>query len=257
MLLPLFAFGHLDPTAEELLALTTSKDAATSQACRPSSRPSQSVTADSAQLRIKQPAMPTSKSTLSSDTANGMNDSGPPARRRKTFAETLQEKSRQTIVVGLENELEKLYNDFDVLIQAKKAIQDFLDYTKGECRLRYFPFGSIDIVEFVPAPASLTEIINHLAPPADPKRHLETMTELRERVAYDYVYEFEKLCANARSVEVSVNHAIASWSHWERNSKKLPWEIYCILRTKLEAGLKIKGPCFTRFSGIWTTSLRW
>jgi hypothetical protein len=68
------------------------------------------------------------------------------------------------MIESLKSELDKLYKNFDLLIQGNVAIHGFANIMKDSIRNGCLQIAGADALEYTPEPATLQEIIQMFGP---------------------------------------------------------------------------------------------
>jgi hypothetical protein len=141
-----------------------------------------------------------------------------PAKRQKTITSIVEEAGRQAMIESLKSELDKLYKNFDLLIQGNVAIHGFANIMKDSIRNGCLQVAGADALEYTPEPATLQEIVQMFGPSSVKILRDEAMKEIDNRVMYSFVSMLQEDHAVLWKLKLSVGHAIAAWSVWKRDA---------------------------------------
>jgi hypothetical protein len=135
-----------------------------------------------------------------------------------------EEAGRRAMITALKFELDKLYSDFDLIVQAHAAIGQYTTFTKEVIRENCLLLEGEDCLEYTPAPAKLEEIVMSFVRFPCPKNRSRGLNRLNNRVVYDFVSAIDEGHAVLSQLRLSVHHAITIWSVWKRSAitKALP-----------------------------------
>jgi len=128
---------------------------------------------------------------------------------------TFQEAGRQAMIGVIMTELDKLYSDFDVLVRARTAIEEYARFTKEVIRDGCLQLGGADCLDHTPKPATLEEIVESLVDFPCPRNRNEGLGHLNDRVLDDFVSAINKGQYVLWRLKLSVDHAITTWSVWD------------------------------------------
>jgi DnaJ-domain-containing protein 1 len=141
-----------------------------------------------------------------------------PAKRQKTITSTVEEAGRQAMIESLKRELDKLYRNFDLLIQGSAAIHGFANIMKDLIRNGCLQIAGADALEYTPEPATLQEIVQMFGPSSVKSLRDEAMKEIDNRVMYNFVSMLQEDYAVLWKLKLSVSHAITAWSVWKSDA---------------------------------------
>jgi len=135
-----------------------------------------------------------------------------------------EEAGRRAMIAALKFELDKLYSDFELIVQAHAAIEQYTTFTNEVIRENCLLLEGEDCLEYTPAPAKLEEIVVSFVRFPCPKNRSRGLNRLNSRVIYDFVSAINEGHAVLSQLKLSVHHAITTWSVWKRSAitKALP-----------------------------------
>jgi hypothetical protein len=131
---------------------------------------------------------------------------------------TFEEAGRQAMIAVIGGELDKLDNDFEVLVRAHKAIEEYANFTKEVIRDGCLQLSGADALSYTPEPPTLKKIADSIGKSTATRRWSDYLEQLDNRVMYDLVSAIDEGHAVLWKLKLSVGHAISSWPAFKRDA---------------------------------------
>ncbi|PMD51085.1 uncharacterized protein K444DRAFT_706963 [Hyaloscypha bicolor E] len=181
-----------------------------------------------------------------------------PAKRQKTITSTVEEAGRQAMIESLKRELDKLYRNFDLLIQGSAAIHGFANIMKDLIRNDCLQIAGADALEYTPEPATLQEIVQMFGPSSVKSLRDEAMKEIDNRVVCNFVSMLQEDYAVLWKLKLVMQFTKLFKKQHERNCYSLPTVDVRIeeQRAMLTELFIVAGKTITRHKGFETQMVR-
>lgn len=121
------------------------------------------------------------------------------------------------MIVVLKAELDKLYEDFEVIKQAREVIGKYVQQSRHDMRVICVNNGSARST-IIFCPANLDEIVEHFGPTPNQARRDNGLKELLERVTCDFMNDFNQAFIHVVELGSTLDHAIKLWSIWDKSA---------------------------------------